>query len=110
MPTEHQIDAAADMLMQLRMIGNTRPGDDLWRMNPGAYRQQLRARATDMLTIMLNQPAIFGEVISARRRHRRAWWRMTASERVLGGIIAAALVLCLAGGLTLALSIHRLVG
>jgi hypothetical protein len=61
LPTEDQIKRAASLLLDLRRQGNTRPGDVLWNMDPEQERQQLRARATDMLVIMLNQEAVFGQ-------------------------------------------------
>jgi hypothetical protein len=51
-PTEEQIDRAAGLLATIRDNGNRRPGDEHIDHNIGI---QLRARATDMLVILLNQ-------------------------------------------------------
>ncbi len=62
LPTEAQIDRAAKILSELRENGNRRPGDehiDRPLTGPESISIQLRARATDMLTIMLNQDFIF---------------------------------------------------
>lgn len=57
-PTEAQIDRAADALATAHAEGNFRPGDDLWAMTDEQRRQQFRARATDMLVILLNQESV----------------------------------------------------
>lgn len=51
-PTEDQIDRAAGLLATIRENGNRRPGDEHIDHD---IEIQLRARATDMLVIMLNQ-------------------------------------------------------
>jgi hypothetical protein len=56
LPTEEQIDRAAKLLAQLRENGNRRPGDNHIDHD---IEVQLRARATDMLVIMLNEGDIF---------------------------------------------------
>lgn len=58
LPTEDQIDRAAAMLKYIRDNGNRRPGDNHIDHD---IEIQLRARATDMLVIMLNQGEIFGD-------------------------------------------------
>jgi len=55
-PTEDQIDRAAGLLATIRENGNRRPGDEHIDHN---IEIQLRARATDMLVIMLNQDYVF---------------------------------------------------
>ena len=55
-PTEAQIDRAAQLLATLRENGNRRPGDNHIDHDIAI---QLRARATDMLVILLNQDQIF---------------------------------------------------
>lgn len=55
-PTEDQIDRAAGLLATIRDNGNRRPGDEHIDHNIDI---QLRARATDMLVIMLNQDHVF---------------------------------------------------
>jgi hypothetical protein len=55
-PTEAQIDRAASLLATLRENGSRRPGDEHIDHN---IEIQLRARATDMLVIMLNQESVF---------------------------------------------------
>jgi len=59
LPTEDQVSRGAELLRQLRVRGNNRPGDDLWAMDSFQHQQQLRARATDMLVIMLSQDSVF---------------------------------------------------
>jgi hypothetical protein len=62
LPTEDQIDRAAGLLATIRDNGNRRPGDehiDRPLSGPENIRIQLRARATDMLVIMLNQDLVF---------------------------------------------------
>ncbi len=55
-PTEDQIDRAAGLLATIRENGNRRPGDEHIDHN---IEIQLRARATDMLVVMLNQDHVF---------------------------------------------------
>ena len=55
-PTEDQIDRAAGLLATIRENGNRRPGDEHIDHN---IEIQLRARATDMLVIILNQDHVF---------------------------------------------------
>jgi hypothetical protein len=57
-PTDEQIERAASLLRALREGGNRRPGDAHIDHD---IEVQLRARATDMLVIMLNQDSVFGD-------------------------------------------------
>ncbi len=60
-PSEDQVNRAANLLMQIQRSGNHRPGDDLWAFDETQAIQQYRARARDMLVLMLNAEHVFGE-------------------------------------------------
>jgi hypothetical protein len=54
-PTEEQIERTINLLLALRASGNRRPGDDHIE---GEIYAQLRARAIDIWTVLLNQEHI----------------------------------------------------